>query len=294
MSSLTGLTAQRFIARSNAYAVQKGFGGYVPAREKNLPDGSPGADLRLTGSLIDQHIAGDVTLGHYMLNHKGEAKLFALDIDLRDAHGKWIPTPSAADYEAVEKRFAGDPAGLDEAVEHLRKPTGGNPRELWQDKRHPSRPFYLRQMKSIADDFARRIWDEFNGEIPVACAYSGFKGIHVYGFTGMAPAADIGALGIAVVESFERFRPTKGGQFWLDSDDNPETGYRNFEIEIFPKQDSTREDGYGNLMRLPMGVNKKAPKGRAFFIDQRPGIADIKPRNTADTIALLESGDPWH
>lgn len=293
MHSLTGPIAQRFIARSNAYAVQKGFGGYVPAREKDLPDGTRGPDLRLTGSLIDQHIAGEITLGHYMLSPKGKAKLFALDIDLRDAHGKWIPTPSAADFEAVEKRFAGDPQGLEEAVAHLRNPVGGNPRELWQDKKHPSRPFFLRQMKGVADAFAHRIWDEFNGEIPVACAYSGFKGIHVYGFTGLADAADVRALGQAVIESFDRYRPQKGGNFWLDGDDNPETGFRNFEIELFPKQDATREDGYGNLMRLPLGINKKAPKSKGFFVDQRPGVANIKPLGEADTLRLLETGDPW-
>lgn len=293
MSSLTGLVAQRFIARSNAYALQKGFGGYVPAREKDNEDGTHGANFRMSGKLIEQHIAGEITMGHYMVNESGNAKLFALDIDLRDANGKWIPTPSAKDFESAEKLFGDDPEKLEEAIAHLRKPQGGNPRELWQDKKHPARPYYLRQMKAVADEFSQRIWDEFNGEIPVACAYSGFKGIHVYGFTGMAPAADIRALGQAVIESFDRYRPQKGGNFWLDKEEDPEKGFRNFEIELFPKQDAVREDGYGNLMRLPMGVNKKAPKGRAFFIDQRPGVADIKPRNMADTIELLESGNPW-
>lgn len=282
MTSLAGLLARRFIARPDVYAEQTGSGIYHPV---NKP---------FTKDLLDRHITGEISLGHYLVNQQGEAKLFAFDFDFVDAPRTWLKYPSGEEVHYLDEAFVRKVITLDEytkAYNEMSAQEVGNPKELWQDKKHPSRQFYLIQMRTIVEMFTHRIHDVLGENVPIAASYSGFKGCHVMGWTGMAPAADLRALATAVIESFDRFKPTKKDQYWEDQDRDPHTGVASFQIEVFPKQDTIREGGYGNLMRLPLGKNRKAPSSRSFFIDQRKGSSLVAPRK--DPEVLLESGNPW-
>jgi hypothetical protein len=129
--------------------------------------------------------------------------------------------------------------------------------------------------------------------IPVACSYTGNKGIHVYGFTGHVPAAAARGAAEMVLRSFGSFEP-KGSNdsvYWLDTNLDPQDGYSNYTIEVFPKQDEVGQGGYGNLLRAPMGRNLKNPSDPCFFIDQRREHTTLAPH--PDPVALLTNGNPW-
>lgn len=291
MPTLIGAVAKRFIAQPEFYAVQRS--AWYPSRAYNPETEKYDGPLQpLTADLIKAHLDGTKTLGHYMVNRDNDTKLFAFDLDLVDHDAPFITYPSAESVAKIDENFADDPERRDAAYEHLLKigRQSGNPRELWQDKQHPSRPYYLRQMRGLAEMLSSRIHTELG--IPVACEYSGFKGLHVYGFTGMIPAGEARALAVEILESFSRFEKTRGENFWADNAlADPDSGFPTLEIEVFPKQDTVSADGFGNLMALPLGRNQKAPKTKKFFLDQRAPHATIKPH--PDPLALLTSGNPW-
>lgn len=291
MVTLPTLIARRFIATPHVHALQAKSGAWYPAREYNPATGKhDGPDLPFTKQVIEDHLAKKKTVGHYLINQDNNCKLFAFDLDLVNHDTDWISYPSDKDIASLEMKFGDDRDRMQIAWEHLMRINRqtGNPRELWQDKQHRSRPYLMRQMRGLAEMLSQRIHKEL--EIPVAVAYSGNKGLHVYGFTGMLPAADARALALEILDSFDRFTSVKGRNFFADTDTDPETGYPTLEIEVFPKQDTV--NAYGNLMALPLGMNQKAPNSRKFFVDQRSPQSTIVPHNDPETV--LEGGDPWH
>jgi hypothetical protein len=120
-----------------------------------------------------------VTYGHYFLDHDDTCKLFAFDIDLIDTE---IPLPSRprpaletitdAEIEAWEADF-----------------TPQSPRKAWLNRAHPARPMLKLAFRDVAGRLASVVHRE--AEIECAVAYSGAKGVHVYGFTGRMSAADV-------------------------------------------------------------------------------------------------------
>ena len=66
---------------------------------------------------------------------------------------------------------------------------------------------------------------------------------------------------------------------------------KNLTVEIFPKQASMKDKDLGNMVRLPLGRNKKNPKDPCFFIDQTLACTELKPH--PDPVHLLESGNPF-
>lgn len=96
------------------------------------------------------------------------------------------------------------------------------------------------------------------------------------------PAEDAIIGAHAVIDAINEFDTTKGqlvpslGNVFFQWDDpgNPEMSL--FEIEVFPKQDKISEDGFGNLLRVPYGFNKKS-KDRTFFIDEETLLSEITP-----------------
>lgn len=135
-------------------------------------------------------------------------------------------------------------------------------------------------------------------DIPVAVAYSGNKGLHVYGFTGEMSGSQARAGALLAMEaagqsfsSTGEFVPSNGKNFYQYNSDDPIDGFKNLKIELFPKQDSMDGKDLGNLVRLPLGVNKKNPKDPCFFVDQRLPHTELVPH--PDPVSLLLSGDPW-
>ena len=280
---LASIIARRFISRRDAKAKQRSDGQYGPDRD------STGADKPWSMGDLADHLDKRQSFGHYLLDHDNKAKLFCLDVDLIDGPGFWVSRPDLAllgdvqyDHDVIEQWFLGH-------THHMPVPSV---RAAWRDRSHPGREWWKFQMRYIAEMFTSRIRRHLG--LPTAAAYSGHKGIHVYGFTGHRGAAEIRGAAEALLRSFGFFEPTgasTGASAWKYSGLSIEDGFGNFTIEVYPKQDRVSPGHYGNLVRLPLGRNLKAPDDPTFFLDQRGPHTAFSPH--PDPVGLLTSGNPW-
>jgi hypothetical protein len=257
-----------FIARRDVKARQHGNGAYMPVTDNGKADGN-----RVSWKLADilEHLARNQTYGHYLLDRESMCKLFAFDVDLTETG--WLPRqPYGPDNIESDSLFV--PA---------------NPRTAWLDRAHPGRSWMKLQFKLVANKLMRVIHEEL--EIPCAAAYSGNKGIHVYGFTGHGPAPNARTAAQFVLDSLDEFEPVRGGSFFRFRDQSALDGYPNLTIELFPKQDSLDGKDLGNLMRLPLGRNLKT-KDPTFFIDMTTALGEMK---AIDPMWALGEGalNPW-
>ncbi len=84
----------------------------------------------------------------------------------------------------------------------------------------------------------------------VLVEFSGNKGYHFWlGFEKALPASKAKRLGQAILE----------------------LSVHNDKVEVFPKQATVEKNGYGNLVKLPMGIHRKSGK-RSYFVD-----SDLNP-----------------
>lgn len=256
MSDIATLLAQRYIARRDVKAIQHDDGSWSPHTQGGKRD-----DPRLKWTMKDlnAHLAGEQTFGHYLIGNDDQCKLFAFDIDIEKN------TPPRSGHPGFTGTYINE-AG--EVVEY-------DAREAWQDRRHPSREQMKIHLMLTAYALMTIIHDEY--ELPVAAAYSGGKGVHVYGFTGLAPAADVREIASDVLRIAGEFEPTRGDNFYRTIDQSQRNMLRNLTIEVFPKQDSLEGKDLGNLMRLPLGKNLKNPKDPTFFIDMDKGLDQMTP-----------------
>jgi hypothetical protein len=273
---LAKLFASKFIARPDVHAIQWPNGEWRPVQEK------------FTMDLLLMHLAGEISIGHYMLNPEGNVKLFAFDIDLEKANaerGIYWPIPGRLDDEAGEW------------VDF----TPGDPRLSWESL--GSSPEFLRdflvyQLRSCAARIARTV-EELLG-VSTCISYSGHKGLHVYCFTGLISAAEAREAAKIVLDHTGVFQVARGNNFYkgiprLNSDIDP---WPQLSIEIFPKQESVSPSGFGNLMRLPLGrhlrAHKDHPYPNAFFIDPRWGYSKLVERNALEALTTENqwAGDP--
>lgn len=147
-------------------------------------------------------------------------------------------------------------------------------RERWASD-PDSRAGLTKQLRGLAEGIASRAGRL--AQCPTAISFSGGKGLHVYVFTGLIDAADAKSCALFVLESFAAvMEPYRGEVFWRHKDADL---YPDVSIEVFPKQEKIEEDGLGNLMRLPLGVNAKTGES-AFFVD------------TSAPLEVLEALDP--
>lgn len=282
---LVPLLAKRFIQRRDVFARQTDSGGYMPVLEHK-----DGPRVPIKGRHILEHLDGTRTYGHYLLDQDDMCRLFAFDIDLekisRDENNNIISGqgwyPQGTDL---------DPFGSHMEPEYVaaNPPLPIDAREAWRDRRHPSRPWLKIQMRMLAAKFARVISEELG--IGTAVAYTGNKGIHVYGFTGPQPASIVRDGAMLVLDSLGEFEAFRGQNFFRSKNMDAIEGYPNFTIEVFPKQTSLDGKDLGNLMRLPLGKNLKAPKDPTFFVDMRAPFTELVP--DPDPVKLLETGNPW-
>lgn len=231
------LLAKHFIGRRDVKAVQEASGAYHPERTPwKMQD-------------INAHLTGARSLGYYLVAQDDTCRLFAFDIDLKKSGGWFQDDLENADVDG----------GWHD----------GHPREAWLSGGDGVRWLTV-QLRSLAEVLAERTRQLIG--VPVAVAYSGGKGLHVYGLTGITAAADARGAAIDVLRSLEIFEPTRGDNFWRRKPtDEPRAGWPSLEIEVFPKQDSLEGKDLGNLLRLPLGINLKT-KRRAYFLktDCRP------------------------
>jgi hypothetical protein len=279
---LAKLFASRFIQRPDIKAVQLERntktlkqGDWFPDAKID-PEKRPNSPHLPHGFNMDHllaHIGGERTYGHYMLNKENKCKLFAFDIDLIDKpEGNYV------------NNFA--PDGETDYMEQVVE--GQNPRELWHDRRAiEARNWYKYQLKHTAHILAAKVREL---DIDCAVAYSGSKGVHVYGFTGSLPASEVREAALLVLDMVDEFELSKGQHFWKHKNMDPFMGFgSNIEIEVFPKQDKLDGKSHGNLMRLPLGKNWKNPKDPTFFLDMTAPLGSFVPH--PDPLKLLQGGD---
>lgn len=254
-------------------ARQSRFGTYAPVHEPWVMK-----------DFLD-HLAGRITYGHYMVGTDDSAKLFALDIDLEKLEEK-----SSRAYKPLYLPTQRDGDGI---FSHFEEKC---PRMTWMSREPgPAREFIRLKFNELANKFVRTVEDVL--EIKAVAAYSGSKGIHIYGFTGKASATAIrqaAQLVVAdagwVLSKGKNIYAYKADGFEID---DPGLDYSQFSLEVYPKQDTLegKEKGLGNLMRLPLGVNHKSPKkDKPFFIDLRTPLNDLAPM---DPIEALTTPNIW-
>jgi hypothetical protein len=277
---LAGLLAKYYIARTDVKAVQRTNGEYNPVREA------------WKRSDIEAHLSGQRTYGHYLLDAEDRCKFFAFDIDLDkpELHRRLDPMP----VPLYPFPYKVDTEGMRD--EDLYKEIRSfHPREAWMDRAHPARGWMKFQLRIIADTLAWKIRTEL--DIPVAVTYTGAKGLHVYGLTGLMPAKDVREGAQIVIDSLDDTSlgamSSVGGEiFYRFDNQDPIDGQPNITIEVFPKQDSLEGKDLGNLVRLPLGRNLKNPKDPTFFVDMTSPLSDIKSLDPE--FALTEAlTQPW-
>lgn len=267
---LAKIIASRFIQRRDVKAVQLRDGKWTPDnRIRNTEIHGLGFSMP---SLL-RHLDGKATYGHYLLDAESHCRVFVFDIDLEKA-GYWVKYPTE---DVSNEEF-------DERTEII----PCNPRELWLDRSaSDARAWFKLQMRDLAQRFAKATTEI---GVPCATAYSGSKGVHVYGFTGNLPAPEVREAADIVMELVGGFEPTRGDNFYKHTNPDPVRGFTNFSIEVFPKQSSLEGKSLGNLVRLPLGRNQKS-KDPTFFLDLKAPMAELRPH--PDPIELLESGDAY-
>lgn len=256
---LSTLIAKTFISRRDAKARQAQDGKYFL---DTVRDTDPPERIPWQMKDIEAHVAGTATYGHYLLGQDNNCKLFAFDIDLNDA-GFLPQAPDYTDFVAC------------------------NPRLDWLDRSKTIQRGWIKlQLRQLAHILVDAIHSQL--DIPVAVAYTGAKGLHVYGFTGSIPAVDAVEAATIALDYTGRFHLVKGQHFYGDKESGPDS-FSNFTIERFPKQTTLDGDGLGNLMRLPLGRNLKSTDP-TFFVDINAPLGQLKP---IDPVFALTNKNPW-
>lgn len=299
---LARLFAAKFIQRPDVKAIQlpRDGGGlragdWFPDTRLNAekrPD-SPHLPHGFNMDHLLAHLAGERTYGHYLLNEDDNCKLFCFDVDIKKA-GNYVVQP---DWTTMPDALQDDPAGQElwykenSVVEVVDGKGDPNLRDMWLTRSRevvPARKWLKLQMRTIAHSLAKAVTEM---QIPCAVAYSGSKGIHVYGLTGSMPAAEVRAAAMMALDMAGEFEPLRGKNFFQHQNPDPFHGLQNFDIEVFPKQESLDGKTLGNLLRLPLGKNWKAPNDPTFFLDMTAPMGDFTPHS--DPVALLTNGNPF-
>lgn len=281
-TELVDLIARRFIARPDVKAQQHPSGdAYFPVVDRMTKERLPWAREDL-----EDHLACKKTFGHYMVNQDNQCKLLAFDIDLRKNEYNpqreliWTGSAPVPEHYGERNTFTGEIIRFD-------------PRVAWLDRAHPARGWMKFQFRLIAHYLCAIIEKEL--AIPCAAAYSGSKGIHVYGFTGLEAAADVREGAMIVLDALGEkqyvggVEPLRGKNFFKFSNDDPIDGFPNLTIEVYPKQDKLDDKDVGNLMRLPLGRNFKS-EDPTFFIDMTSSLNELVP---VDPIHALTASSPF-
>jgi hypothetical protein len=240
-----------FVSRRDAYATESRGGEWFLARERGESGNYDGPPIPMGRELLLRHLAGDVTVGHYLVDPSTDtAKVLAFDIDLGKS-GYYMP---------YSKKV------LDLSLVH------GQPlRSIWNSRGssdvHEGHQFLECLLSGVAEQVYSVCRDKLRS--PVLVADSGGKGVHVYVLPGAQPAAMLREVGSKLLESIGWY-PTKGNNFWTapgfeTTDPDGKPAYQ-VTIEVFPKQASVGADGFGNLMRLPCGLHARTRR-RFSFLD---------------------------
>lgn len=253
---LAALLGKRFIERRDVKAVQYPDGHYEPhlADRKNTDSERIG----FTMSDLRAHLAGTATYGHYLISPEGNCRVICFDVDL------------------ASKGTLVDPEGAEHGDIPLRDYWRAKPNDAHGKKQ------LITELRCAAEALALRAKRLL--ECPVAVTYSGSKGMHAYAFIGSTPSIDARAAALAVIESFDGYEAFRGVNFFRATE-----GFKNVEIEAYPKQDNLDGKDLGNLLRLPLGVHRKTGSP-GFFVDLcQPYDVLVE----TDPLPILTDGAEW-
>ena len=275
---IENLLAKMFIARPDVMAEQHTSGIYTPVQS------------RFTRTALQEHLKGERSLGHYLVGTDNQIKMFAFDIDW-EKEGR-MPSEFDSDglpvswVESSVKKTVG-------GVEHPAVNEEWSPRALWRTRSYVGRKWMKGEMMAIAWRIAATVREQLG--MKTAVAYSGYKGLHVYAFlTNPIPAEDGREGAQIVLEDFMKATAVRGSNFYKVANTDSLDANENISIEIFPKQTKVQEGGYGNLMRLPLGRNLKAPNDPTFFVDLGcSSLVEWEPVPTQHVVEYLQNGNPW-
>jgi hypothetical protein len=245
--------SQKFIARRDVVALQNADGSWRP-EQKPFKMGN-----------MREHLEGKVTLGHYLVDPDGDkTKLFAFDIDIKGNRDGEAPS-----------------YWLDENKERHE----GDMREAWNTPGHPAIPYLRLHLRCLAEGLGHAIHRLYDDNVHVVIADSGGKGLHVYGLTGEVDALEAKTMAEGVLQTLGCFEAFRGNNFWRHT-----SAYENLEIEVFPKQTTLQGKEYGNLMRLPLGINRKTGRVSRFLAFDN-GFQD--EWNVMPPLQALGGALPW-
>jgi hypothetical protein len=264
----------RFISRKDVKAEQGKDGAWHPVRVD--PRDTSSATIPFVMQDFVDHLQGTRTLGHYVVGTDDTAKFFCLDLDL-DKEGFYMGPGNPES----------DPEDLAARVGHAIK---AMPREIWAaGEPADAMEYYTVALRCLAEGLGLRAAKLIPG-MHIAIANSGGKGLHVYGFMPSGeptPAGIVREMAEAVLMDIpNQFAKVKGDNFWKA---NTSGAYSNITIEVFPKQTALSEGGYGNLIRLPLGINRKTGN-RGYFVNCKSGYNKLPEM---DALRALTGDFPW-
>lgn len=250
------LIASNFIERRDAKAIQTNTGGYQPHRVGPQPryEERPLAPFDLA-SLV-AHVEGKQTFGHYLVSPEGNTcRMFVFDIDFNQNS---IYFPDGPDNPSLTI----------------------DPRDIWKGPTNQAKKDLALQLFAMGRGLAKQTQKLLG--IKVIVSYSGNKGMHVIGcLPPRTPSTEARKMAVMVLESLKCFEPLKGNNFWKHT-----LGFPSLDLEVFPKQDEVRPDGFGNLVRLPLGINRKSSKA-SFFLRMNVPFGEFK---IDDPLEVLQNG----
>lgn len=214
----------------------KGVDMYVPHREWDKAARKPGPDIPVRLRDLIDHVEYRASFGHYVVGHDNTCRIFAFDIDI-----------IKEDY--LMPMFEAEPRVVPD------------PRAVWLDGSDRDAQLDMgTQMRMMSMELALRVKEILS--VPVTVHFSGCKGVHVTGLIEPGtPAAEAREMSELVLNSLNHFELFKGQNFWHSKE------YPALYLETFPKQPEIKnEAGYGNLLRLPLGMNIKSGK-KSFFVN---------------------------
>jgi len=206
------------------------------------------------------HFAGDQTLGTYMVGLDSRVKFFALDIDLLK-DGKEGPFYTLDDDE-------GDPTEYTRAdgVLNIDDRRVGPIETALHDPDNPAYRWVRVVLRSKLDAFAGIIRNQFGLE-SLRVLTGG--GAHL--IVPLPSPTNARRIRSDVIDTLTQYgyEPFRGKNFYVAAGEDPDTATTT--IEVFPKQDDMDGKGFGNLIRLPLGIHRRTGVRTVFVKDALDG-----------------------
>ena len=246
MRHITKRFGALLIARRDAKAIERpSDGAWIPHR-----DGKKNSDPLIPFRLQDfrEHMFGKQCLGTYLLDQDSMVRFMAFDIDVI----------KSGTYYPILLVDPGSYRAKDAPILDIANPGVGELEAALHDTENPAHPFVRILVRETALAVSKTVTELLG--LPTLCVLTG-GGCHVLvPFPELVPASLARQNARTVMEALD-LHPLadKGENFWGE-DESPVV------VELFPKQDAIARDGFGNLIRLPLGWHSKAGR-RSFFFD---------------------------